>query len=183
MWNYFAGYSALISYLFIDNLINFIDQNSKLLKIAHPDAVAGFLMNSKTTIIIILYFIFFILFYKSRLFNVQIEWFFKKLIWYLILPFLTVIDLIFTMMLVINWPDILTYNWYSNLVNSLQISNAQIKLFFSIIPWIIIFIPIFLLLIFLEINFVIRLPLRKKSSSKKEENSKEEIEHHQEIQD
>ena len=183
IWNYFAGFSALISYLFVDTFINFIDQHPEVLGISNPDAVAGFLMNYKTVVIILLYFLFFILFYKSRLFEVEIEWIFKKIIGYLILPFLTVIDLIFTMMLVINWPSLLTYNGYENFIKSLGISDPHILWFLNFLPWIVILVPIFMLILFINISIRITFPtIRKKV--KKEHEEKVVVEHqHEEHQE
>ncbi len=169
IWNYFAGFSALISYLFIDTFTNFIDQHPEILKISNPDAVAGFLMNYKTVIIILLYFLFFILFYKSKLFEVEIEWTIKKIIWYLILPFLTVINLIFTMMLVINWPSLLTYNEYENFIKSLGITDPHILWFLNFLPWIVILVPIFMLILFINISIKITFPTIRKKVKKEQE--------------
>jgi len=69
----------------------------------------------------------------------------------MILPILTVINLIFTMMFIINWPEILTYSWYTKIINSLNIQNNLIYQFFMVIPLIIILVPIFILMFFLEI--------------------------------
>ena len=176
LWNYFAWFSALITYLFVDTLCNFIDQYNNTLHISNPDAVAGFLSNYKTTIVITMYFIFFFLFYKSNLFEIQIQWLFRKIVWYLILPILTVIDLIFTIMVVINWPETFNYNKYEQLIQSMNIANKNLLFFLQIMPGIIIFVPFLVLLLFLQINihFKIWLPtIRKKIKEESKENEEE----------
>ncbi len=174
IWNYIAGFSAMISYLFLDVTTNYIDLHYKTLKIQNPDALLWFLTTNKIWIIIVIYFIFLILFYKSRLFEIQVQWFLKKFFWYLFLPFLTVINLLFTMLLLINWPTVLTYDGYVKAVNNFHITNYLLLNFFNLIPFIIIFVPIFVLIIFLEIH--IKLPVLKKKPKewKKEE---ENVEH------
>ena len=174
LWNYFAWFSALITYLFIDTLCNFVDQYSNFFKIHNPDAFAGFLSNNKTNIVIIMYFLFFFLFYKSSLFEIQIQWLFRKIIWYAVLPVLTVIDLIFTLIVIINWPETFNYSNYENLIQSMNITNKNLLMFFQIIPWIIIFVPFLVLLLFLQINihFRIWIPMLKKKP--KEENNENE---------
>jgi len=151
LWNYIAGFSAIISYLFVDYIIYLIDA-WKTIHLDNPDAVQGFLVNYKTMVIIWIYFIFFILFYKSRLFEIEIKWFFKKLFSFFIFPALTVVNLIFTMLLLISWPKVLTYYGYMQIVKSLNLTNIFLIKFFQFIPLIIILVPIFILLLFLEIH-------------------------------
>jgi len=175
IWNYIAGFSAMISYLFLDVATNYIDLHYKVLKIQNPDALLWFLSTNKIWIIIVIYFIFLILFYKSRLFEIQVQWVLKKFFWYLFLPFLTVINLLFTMLLLINWPIVLTYDGYVKAINSFHITNYFLLNFFNLIPFIIIFVPIFVLIIFLEVH--IKLPVLKKKTKK------EPIENHEHIEE
>jgi len=151
LWNYVAGFSAIISYLFVDYIIFLID-TWKTLHIDNPDAVQWFLVNYKTMVIIVIYFVFFLLFYKSRLFDIEIRGFFKKLFSFFIFPALTVVNLIFTMFLLINWPKVLTYNGYQQIIASLDLTNPFLIEFFKLIPLIIILVPIVVLLLFLEIH-------------------------------
>jgi len=175
IWNYIAWFSAIISYLFLDTLTNYIDINSEVLKIQHPDTILGFISLNKVWIIIVIYFLFFVLFYKSRLFEISIKWTFSRILWYIFLPILTVINLIFTMLLIVNWPKILTYVWYQEIIKSFNVSNIFLQQFFKFIPFIIIFVPIFVLLIFLEIHIKIpKIKLRKTKNIKNEENTIEE---------
>jgi len=151
LWNYVAGFSAIISYLFVDYVIYLID-TWRALHIDNPDAVQGFLVNYKTMVIIVIYFIFFLLFYKSRLFDIEIRGFFKKLFSFFVFPALTVVNLVFTMFLLINWPKVLTYNGYHQIISSLHLTNPFLIQFFNLIPLIIILVPIVVLLLFLEIH-------------------------------
>jgi len=64
------------------------------------------------------------------------------------------------MLLLINGPTVLTYNGYIKAVNNFHITNYFLLNFFNLIPFIIIFVPIFVLIIFLEIH--IKLPVLKK---------------------
>jgi len=174
IWNYIAWFSAMISYLFLDVLTNYIDLHYKTVNIQNPDAILQFITMNKIWIIIIIYFIFLILFYKSRLFDIQIQWFFKKILGFFILPFLTVINLIFTMLLVINWPTVLTYQWYEKAIHSFHITNYYLLNLFNLIPFIIILVPIFVLIIFLEIHF--KIPSLRKKPKENETNQESNIE-------
>jgi len=165
LWNYVAGFSAIISYLFVDYVIYLLD-TGKTLHIDNPDAVQWFLVNYKTMVIIVIYFVFFLLFYKSRLFDIEIRGFFKKLFSFFIFPALTVVNLIFTMFLLINWPKVLTYNGYQQIIASLDLTNPFLINFFKLIPLIIILVPIFVLLLFLEIH--VRFPVFSFRTKKKE---------------
>ncbi len=176
IWNYIAWFSAMISYLFLDVATNYIDLHYKSLKIQNPDALLWFLSANKIWIIIVIYFIFLILFYKSRLFEIQVQWFLKKFFWYLFLPFLTVINLLFTMLLLINGPTVLTYDGYTKAVDSFHITNYFLLNFFNFIPFIIIFVPIFVLIIFLEIHIKLPVLKRKPKEDKIEENHIEHVE-------
>jgi hypothetical protein len=176
--NYIAGFSAMISYLFLDVFSNYIDGHYKTINIQNPDAVLQFITMNKIWIVIIIYFIFLTLFYKSRLFEIQVQWILKKIIGYIFLPSLTVINLLFTMLLLINWPTVLTYDGYMKAVNNFHITNYYLQNFFNFIPFIIIFVPIFVLLIFLEVH--IKLPsLRKKPKEEKhiEQTEEEHMKH------
>jgi len=173
IWNYFAGFLAMISYLGIDIFLSFIDTNSDKLHLQNPDALAGLIMNNKPVIVIILYFIFFILFYKSRFFEVEIQWLIKKIISYLFLPFLTLINLIFTMMLVISGPSLLDFSSYQQFIKSLQIQDPHILQFLNILPLILLIIPFFLLIPFLNIQIKISFPAlgrKKKEKAGTQEN-------------
>lgn len=171
LWNYVAGFSAVISYLFIDYLLNYIW--SSQIKVSNPIWVIWFITENKTLIIILIYFTFFVLFYKSRLFDVEINWFLKIVLWTLILPILTVANFFFTMLLIISGPQILTYSWYVQVIDSLNISQKLILDFFNIIPLIIILVPIFVLTLFLEIR--ISFPNIKKRVQKVKHTPEEEI--------
>lgn len=150
LWNYVAWFSAVISYLFVDYLLSYIW--SSLIKVSNPVWVIWFITENKTLIIILIYFTFFVLFYKSRLFDVEINWLLKIILWTLILPILTTANFFFTMLLIISWPQILTYSWYIEVIGSLKISQNFILEFFNIMPLIIILVPIFVLTLFLEIR-------------------------------
>jgi len=166
LWNYVAGFSAIIAYLFIDYTIHLLD-SWKWIKFENPDAVLGFLVNNKTLVIIIIYFIFFLLFYKSRLFDIEVKWFFKKILSFFLFPILTVVNLFFTMLLLINGPDALTYDGYQKIMSSLHITNWLLVSFFNYIPLIIILVPILALLLFLEIH--ISFPSFPKKKTKQKE--------------
>jgi hypothetical protein len=63
----------------------------------------------------------------------------------------------------------LTYDGYVKAVDSFHITNYFLLNFFNLIPFIIIFVPIFVLIIFLEIH--IKLPvLKRKLKEEKIEN-------------
>ena len=166
LWNYVAWFSAIIAYLFVDYTIHLLDA-WKWIKLENPDAVLGFLVNNKTMVIIIIYFIFFLLFYKSRLFDVEVNWTFKKILSFFLFPILTVVNLFFTMLLLINGPDALTYDGYQKIMASLHITNYLLVDFFNYIPLIIILVPILALLLFLEIH--IRFPSLPKRKKKEKE--------------
>ena len=161
LWNYMAWFSAIISYLFVDFILNYIW--TPYIKVENPDAIQGLIMNNQTIIILFIYFIFFILFYKSQLFETNIHWLFKKFTWLLILPILTVINCIFTILLILNGPNILTYQGYIKAISKLNLQQELLIQFFNLIPLIIILVPLFLLFVFIKIN--IKLPsIRKKNN-------------------
>ncbi len=171
IWNYFAGFNGILAYLLIDIIINLIDQE-QIFHTSNPDAIAGLLMNNKPTIAILIYFLSFILFYKSSLFDIQINWTFKKIIWYLFLPLITVINLIFVMLIVINWPNILNYQNYTQLIQNLNLWNKTLINLFNLLPGINLILPILVLFLFLNISIKISFPtIRKKP---KTENIQEE---------
>ena len=171
IWNYFAGFNGILAYLLIDIIINLIDQE-QIFHTSNPDAIAGLLMNNKPTIAILIYFLSFILFYKSSLFDIQINWTFKKIIWYLFLPLITVINLIFVMLIVINWPNILNYQNYTQLIQNLNLWNKTLINLFNLLPGINLILPILVLFLFVNINIKISFPtIRKKP---KTENIQEE---------
>jgi len=176
IWNYFAAFSAVIAYLFVDTFVSFIDQNSKILWITNPDAICWFLMNYKTIIIILIYFFLFVLFYKSNLFEIKIEWILKKAVWYFALPLITVVNLVFSMMLVINWPNLLTYNWYKSFVESLNITDLHILSVTNILPWVIIFVPALILVLFININIKFKIPNIGRRIKKEKENDENIVE-------
>ena len=165
LWNYIAWFSAILSYLFLDYIIAMID--SWKIHFSNPDAILWFMTNYRTMIIIWIYFIFFILFYKSKLFDIEIHWFFKKMFSFFVFPALTVINLMFTMLLLISWPKVLTYSWYLKIIDSLHITNIFLIKFFQFIPLIIILVPIFALFLFVDIHFTI--PSFKFRTKKKKE--------------
>ena len=165
LWNYIAWFSAILSYLFLDYIIVMID--SWKIHFSNPDAILWFMTNYRTMIIIWIYFIFFILFYKSKLFDIEIHWFFKKMFSFFVFPTLTVINLMFTMLLLISWPKVLTYSWYLKIIDSLHITNIFLIKFFQFIPLIIILVPIFALFLFVDIH--IKIPSFKFRTKKKKE--------------
>lgn len=165
-----AWFSAIISYLFVDFIINHIW--TSYLKVENPDAIQWLLMNNQTVIIIIIYFIFFILFYKSKLFETSINGIFKKIIWLLVLPILTVVNCVFTILLILNGPKILTYQWYMDVIQTLNLQQELLVQFFNFIPLIIILVPLLFLFIFIKIS--IKLPSLKKKKDTIEHNQEEE---------
>lgn len=172
LWNYMAWFSAIISYLFVDFMLHYIW--TPYIKVSNPDAIQWFIMNNQTTIVLIVYFIFLILFYKSQLFETTINGIFKKIIWTIIVPVLTVINCIFTILLILNGPWILTYQGYTEAIAKLQLQQGFLIHFFNIIPLIIILVPLLLLFLFLniKININIKLPTLKKKKDVEEEKQK-----------
>jgi hypothetical protein len=149
IWNHFATFSALISYLFFWNIITYIweiswKSLSRFWKFANENEIL---------IIIAIYFIFFLFFYKSTLFEVKIEWQIKKIISYIFLPFLTVLNLLFSMLLVINWPTILIYKNYEQLIKSFNLHTPILIEIFKFIPLVLFFLPLILLIAFLPFHF------------------------------
>ncbi len=180
LWNYMAWFAAIISYLFVDFILNYIW--TPYIKVENPDAIQGLIMNNQTIIVILIYFIFFILFYKSKLFETSINGIFKKIIWLLILPILTVVNCVFTILLILNGPKILTYHWYMEVIEKLELQQDILIQFFNFIPLIIILVPLLFLFIFIKIS--IKLPSLKKKKDviehPQEEEHSEEVkqEHH-----
>lgn len=163
LWNYMAWFTAIISYLFVDFMLHYIW--TPYVKLANPDAVQWFIMHNQTIIVLFIYFVFLILFYKSQLFKTTITWLFRKIIWLLIVPILTVVNCVFTILLILNGPQILTYQGYSQTIKNLHLHQFFLTQFFNFIPLIIILVPLVLLFLFLsiKININIKLPtLRKK---------------------
>lgn len=166
--NYIASFFVIISYLFTDFLIHYIEKPQ--IKLSNPDAIQWFLMNNQINIALLTYFIFLILFYKSTLFTTNIEGLLKKTIWIIIFPFLTVISFLFTIFLTLNWPDILKYQNYLNIIQKLNLNQFLLIEFFKLIPLIILVIPFIVLLFFIDIKISIKLPvLRKKKNIEEEE--------------
>ena len=173
LWNYMAWFSAIISYLFVDFILNYIW--TPYIKLENPDAIQGLIMNNQTIIVLLIYFIFFILFYNSQLFETNIHWLFKKIVWLLILPILTVVNCIFTILLILNGPNILTYQGYIKAIAKLNLQQEFLIQFFNLIPLIIILVPLLFLFIFIKINIKLPSLRKKKDVIEHQENSEQEI--------
>lgn len=161
-WNYIAWFSVLIWNLFLDLIINYIPY----LNVSNPDMIQWFIMNNKTFMILWIYFLIILLFYKSTLFEINIKSIMQKFYWFFIIQILTLINCTFTLMLIFNWTKILTLDWYMELIDSLEIKINYLLDFFKIIPIIIVIWPLFIFLIFIQANINIKMPNLKKKNTK-----------------
>ena len=169
IWNNLATFFVLIFYLFLDTLLNFIDKSSWD-TIKNPDMLAWIVMNNKVIFVIIIYFLFLVLFYKNSLIEININWFLKKILGYVFFPILTVIMLFFSSLVIVNWPDILTYSNYLNQITDLWIKNQIFLKFLQVLPAVLIVLTFVSFVLFLKIEIKMSFPslLRKKQESQQE---------------
>jgi len=161
LWSYIAWFLAIITYFFIDFILNYI--SNWYIKLENPDKIQGFIINNQIIIALIIYFIFLILSYKSQLFQISIDWLFKKIIWLSIIPIITIINFIFTILFILNGTNILTYQWYIKSIENLNLKQIFLIKLFNLIPFIMILVPLLLLFMFLNIKIKL-LPIRNKKN-------------------
>lgn len=166
IWNSLATFCVLIFYLFLEILLNLIDKNPWNV-IKNPDLLAWIIMNNKVIFAIIAYFLFLVLFYKNSLIQININWILKKIVGYTFFPILTVAVLAFSSLIVINWPEILSYSNYLNQITSLGIESKPVLDILQLLPAILIVLVFISFALFVEINIKISFPslLRKNQES------------------
>lgn len=139
---YIATLNCLILFLWLDVLAVYLQNNENVYLIERPKLLLWLINDHKILIILFMYFLFMIIFYKSSLFAAQVDWKIKKFLAFLIFAPLTAISMLTSLIIIVHWPAILTTPWYNEFLNSLNILNPIIYNIVVLVPFILVLTPL-----------------------------------------
>jgi len=171
IWNYIAGSTCLFLSLGINLFIRLLDQSHESMSfIKQPDALLGFLNNNYALVIITTYLIFIIISFRSSIMNGHVNAI-KKIFYYICLTPLAAISIMFTITVLVVWPEILTIWWFDTFVTNLNIWNKWIRMLVDFSPFIMVITPILIMILSYRI-WLPKISLPKMDLKKKEKKNK-----------
>ncbi len=174
IWNYIAGTACLFLSLGIHIFMRLLDQSPESLSfIQNPDALLGFLNNNYILVIISLYLILIIISFRSTMVNAHVN-FLKRIFYYIFLTPLTAITIMFTVTVLIVWPEMLTMWGFDNFVNSLNIWNKWVKILVDFSPFVMVFTPLLVMLLSYKLG-IPRISMPKIKRKKKKEKNIDDV--------
>lgn len=169
VWNYIAGSTCLFLSLGIHLFIRLLDQSHESMSfIQQPDALLGFLNNNYALVIITTYLIFIIISFRSSIMNGHVNPI-KKIFYYIFLTPLAAISILFTITVLVAWPEMLTIWWFDTFVTSLNIWNKWIRMLVDFSPFVMVITPILIMILSYRV-WLPKISLPKMDLKKKKKN-------------